>query len=291
MKSRKIFLARLLVGELVVLSVLIAPAFAPAARPLSQPASTSRPANHLSSAAVPVQRKDPNSLIAHEQLVAKAKAGRIDVYFLGDSITRRWGCTDPQYAAMLENWKTNFYGWNAANFGWGADSIQNMLWRITNGELDGVNPKVIVILAGTNNVGNKPGDEQKVANLLAGFQALIATAQQKAPSAKIILTAIFPRNDNLQVLPEINQINSELAKLADDQTIFYLNVNDKLADKKGILLEGMSADKLHLTVQGYQVWADGLKPLLTRFLGPPAQTDHAPPPTGDPSLANRSGSK
>ena len=290
MSSRKVFLAGLFVGGLVVFATSFATDSLRAAQVRSQPAST-RPARQVASAATALQRTDPNSLIAHEQLVAKAKAGRIDLYFLGDSITRRWGCTDPQYGPMLENWKKNFYGWNAANFGWGADGIQNMLWRIQNGELDGVNPKVIVILAGTNNVGSKPGGEEKVADILKGFRALVETCQQKAPSAKIILTAIFPRNDNLQVLPEINQINSQLAKLADDEKIFYLNVNDRLADKDGILLEGMSADKLHLTVHGYQVWADGLVPLLTTFLGPPAQTDHAPPPTGDPSLANRTGSK
>ena len=81
----------------------------------------------------------------------KRKQGRIDVYFEGDSITRRWGATD--YPQLLENWKKNFFGWNAADFGWGADRVENILWRLENGELDGVNPKVIVLLAGTNNVG------------------------------------------------------------------------------------------------------------------------------------------
>ncbi len=122
------------------------------------------------------------------------------------------------------------YGWNAADFGWGADRLQNILWRIQNGELDGVNPKVIVILAGTNNVGNRPGSDEKIADILKGFDALIATCREKAPSARIILTAIFPRNDNPAVLPEIRRINDQLAKLADGQTIFYINVNDKLAD-------------------------------------------------------------
>src|ERR1017187_6462737 len=81
----------------------------------------------------------------------EGKKGGIDVYFEGDSITRRWGATD--YPDFLANWKENFFGWNAADFGWGADTIQNILWRLQNGELDGVNPKVIVLLAGTNNVG------------------------------------------------------------------------------------------------------------------------------------------
>src|SRR5262245_15142556 len=99
----------------------------------------------------PASRTDQNSQIAHAQLLEKARQGRIDIYFEGDSITRRWGATD--YPQLLANWKQNFFGWNAADFGWGADTTQNILWRLQNGELDGVNPKVIVLLAGTNNVG------------------------------------------------------------------------------------------------------------------------------------------
>jgi lysophospholipase L1-like esterase len=239
----------------------------------------------IDSAAIPAPRTDANSMLAHQQLVAKARAGGIDLYFLGDSITRRWGCSDPQWSAMLANWRENFFGWNAADFGWGADRIQNMLWRIENGELDGVHPKVIVILAGTNNVGDQPGGEEKVGDILKGFDALIAACRKKAPGAKIVLTAIFPRNDNNAVLPEIAEINDRLAGRADGKTIFFLNVNDKLADAGGHLFEGMTVDRLHPTVKGYQVWADGLRPILTQLLGPPATADHAPPPTGDPSIA------
>lgn len=234
-------------------------------------------------AARPTPRDDDNSRVAHEQLVAKAKSGRIDLYFLGDSITRRWGCTDPQWTPLLANWNANFFGWNAGNFGWGGDRIDHMRWRIENGELDGVNPRVIVILAGTNNVGDKVGDETKVAGIVASYDALLATCRAKAPGAKIVITGIFPRNDNRAVLGEIGQINAALAERADGQSTFYLNVNDRLADAQGTLREGMAIDGLHLDVKGYQVWADGLEPILTRLLGPRADTDLAPPPTGDPS--------
>ena len=226
-------------------------------------------------------RTDKNSQLAHEQLLAKAKQGGIDVYFVGDSITRRWGATD--YPELLANWTTNFFGWNAGNFGWGADATQNILWRLENGELEGVNPKLIVLLAGINNVGNVPGGEEKVADITRGLKAIVKVCQHKAPNAVIILTGLFPRNDNPAVIPEINQINANLAKLADGKKIRYLNVNDKLADQDGKLFPGMSQDKLHPTVKAYQIWADGLKPLFTEILGPPAKTDHAPPPTGDPS--------
>ena len=98
----------------------------------------------------PVPRTDQNSRLAHAQLLEKARSGRIDVYFAGDSITRRWGATD--YPDLLAHWRQTFFGWNAANFGWGGDTTHNILWRLENGELDGVNPKVIVLQAGTNNL-------------------------------------------------------------------------------------------------------------------------------------------
>lgn len=248
---------------------------------LGQPSPTTRPVP----AATPSPRNDPNSKIAHEQLVKKAQSGRIDTYFLGDSITRRWGSTDPQWAENFANWKKNFHGWNAGNFGWGADSTQNILWRIRNGELDGVNPKVIVILAGTNNIGSRPGPASKVPDTIAGLRAILDTCREKAPNAKIILMGITPRNDNIAVMPEINAVNQGLAAMADQKHVYYLDINHHLASPDGKLFDGMTIDNLHLSTKAYQIWADALKPLLTEFLGPPADVDLAPPPTGDPSIA------
>ncbi len=233
----------------------------------------------------PVPRDDQNSLTAHAQLLDKAKQGRIDVFFVGDSIVRRWGATD--YPELLANWTANFFGWNAANFGWGADKTQNILWRLEHGELDGVNPKVIVVLAGTNNVGNQPGADAKIADIVGGVKAILAACRRKAPKATIVLTAIFPRNDNMAVMPEIGRINRGIARLADGTRVRYLDVNDRLADADGVLREGMMHDRLHPTVKGYQVWADALKPILAELLGPPAAVDLAPPPTGDPSAKPR----
>ncbi len=250
-----------------------------ASRDQDLPGGLIRPADQ------PAPRNDRNSQIAHVQLLEQVRRGGIDVYFLGDSITRRWGATD--YPELLANWRTNFFGWNAANFGWGADCIENMLWRVEHGELDGVNPRIIVVLAGINNVGTVPGGDGKVENITRGLKALVNVCRQKAPNAVIILTALFPRNDSLAVIPEIRKINEDIARMADGKLLRYLNVNDKLADKDGRLFEGMSRDKLHPTVKGYQVWADGLKPIFTEILGPPAQTDHAPLPTGDPSAKPR----
>jgi lysophospholipase L1-like esterase len=236
----------------------------------------------------PVFRTDANSLVAHSQLLAKAKQSGIDVYFEGDSITRRWGALD--YQDLLTNWKENFFGWNAADFGWGGDRTQNILWRLENGELDGVNPKVVVLLAGTNNVGDSsaPGDaEARAADVSRGIQAIVRVIQEKAPAATIIVMGIFPRNDEMAFMPVIEKINRSLPALADGKKIRYLNINGQLADGDGKLIDGMmNADKLHLAVKAYQVWADALKPILTELLGPPAAVDHAPAPTGDPSAGH-----
>jgi len=236
-----------------------------------------------------VERLDTNSRIAHADLLEKRRKGRIDIYFEGDSIARSWGASD--YPDLLANWNQNFSGWNAADFAWGADRTQNILWRLRNGELEGVNPKVIVLLAGTNNVGNTPppeGVDARAADVTRGIQAILREMQEKAPGAVIVLTAIFPRNDNMAVMPVIDRINRSLSSLADGQRIRFVNINDRLADPQGRLIAGMmnERDKLHPTIQGYQVWADALKPLLSDLLGPRGTEDHAPPPTGDPS-ANR----
>ena len=244
---------------------------------ITRPAS--KPTAH---AAVP--RNDQNSRTAHKHLLAKTKQGTIDVYFQGDSILRRWGATD--YPKLLANWKKNFHGWNAADFAWGGDTTHNILWRMQNGELEGVNPKVVVLQAGTNNLPWRGSARNStVEDVVSGIEAILDVFQAKIPDAKIVLTAVFPRSQNIAVAPTINTINKRLETLATAKRVRFLNINDKLGDDKGQLLPGMSDDGLHLSEQGYQVWADALKPILTEFLGAPAKADHAPPATGNPAAS------
>jgi cephalosporin-C deacetylase-like acetyl esterase/lysophospholipase L1-like esterase len=261
--------------------------------PLKPNESTVRPSTSAAMGAdQPVARTDQNSQTGHAQLLEKAKKGGIDVYFEGDSITRRWGALD--YPDFLANWKQNFFGWNAADFGWGGDTTGNILWRLNNGELDNVNPKVIVVMTGTNNISRLPSrgdDDPRIADVTKGIKAVLDMCRKKSPQASIILMGITPRNDVADnptgVMPVINGVNANIARFTDGKKIRYLNINDKLADKDGKLYDGMAVDKLHLTLKGYQIWADALKPILTELLGPPAKEDHAPPPTGDPSALTR----
>jgi lysophospholipase L1-like esterase len=271
-------------GRAVISTIALVAAVAFAATAVSDQRG---PASDAGAADRPAPRTDANSIVAHAQLLEKAERGRIDIYFLGDSIVRRWGALD--YPQLLENWKQNFYGWNAANFGWGGDGTQHILWRLEHGELDGVDPKVIVLLAGTNNVGAHARDEATIAEIARGIQAIVDVCQKKARNATIVLTAVFPRNDSMAVMPTIDRLNEKIAALADGRRVRYLNINSRLADANGVLVNGVmnARDKLHPTLKGYQIWADALKPILRELLGPPATTDLAPPPTGDPSATVR----
>ncbi len=238
---------------------------------------------------VAAPRTDRNSQLAHEQLLDKARQGGIDLYFAGDSITRRWGTSDAQYRDLFAHWTRHFFGWNAGNFGWGGDTVQNVLWRLEHGELDAVNPKVIVRMAGTNNLGGAPRqgvDAAIVTEVSDGIQAILRVMRAKAPAATIVLTGITLRRDaggGASIVPTIAAINTRLAALADGSRVRYIDLNDRLAAADGTLLAGVTGDGLHLSVAGYQVWADALKPILLELLGPPASTDRAPRPTGDPS--------
>jgi lysophospholipase L1-like esterase len=218
----------------------------------------------------------------------------IDVYFLGDSITRRWQGTD--YPEHKQNWDANFHGWNAANFGWGGDTTRNVLWRLDHRELDGVNPQVVVLLVGTNNVGNTPPEDAdaRAADVAQGVRAILDRVREKAPAAKVVLVGVLPRNDAkvadetnggaTALMPTIDAINARIEEFADGESVVFLNINDKLADADGKLRPGVTEDGLHLSVAGYQVWADALEPVLTKWLGPRGEVDKAPPASGVPMV-------
>ena len=174
---------------------------------------------------------------------------------------------------MLENWKTNFFGWNAANFGWGADRVENILWRLQNGELDGIKPRAVVLMIGTNNTGlecdqltpcNTPDE------VVAGVTAIVQGLRTQLPQAKILLLAIFPRgasrNDPQRV--QINGINAALARLADGKCIHFFDIGPKFLEPDGSLTAEIMPDFLHPGPKGYKIWADAIEPDLAKLIGP-----------------------
>jgi lysophospholipase L1-like esterase len=205
----------------------------------------------------------------HERFVTTAKKGGIDLYMEGDSITDFW------QGRFKANWEKNLGPWKPGDFGISGDRTQNVLYRIENGEFEGVTPKVIVLLIGTNNLAaNATYGMNTVEDTVKGVTAVVEALKGKAPQAKILLIGIMPRGDTKggpDIWEKICKTNEQIAKLEDGKTVKYLNFNDKLADKDGKLVPGvMGADNLHPSAKGYDIWFEAMKPVLTEWLGTPA---------------------
>ena len=192
----------------------------------------------------------------HGQYVERARQGNVDVVFLGDSITQKW-------RDAPDIWKQRFEPIKAVNFGVMGNVIQHVLWRVEHGELDGISPKVVVLLIGTNNANGKDS-----APIVVGIRHLIDVIHGKCPRTKVLLLAIFPRDKagEANQTRVINEVNPELAKLDDGSSIRFLNINDKFQNADGTLKAELFADRLHPNPAGYQVWADAMTPLLTEML-------------------------
>ena len=200
---------------------------------------------------------DANFLKTHEGFVAIAKAGGVDVLFLGDSITAGW-------RSAKEIWDKSFGGYKTANFGIGGDRTQHVLWRITNGELDGIKPKVVVLMIGTNNSGNDDAD-----GIAKGVTAIVKAIHAKSSSTKVLLLAVFPRGSKPDgafgpAQEKLKQVNATIAKLHDGKSVHYLDIGEKFLTG-GVLKAEIMPDFLHLSKAGYQIWADAITPKLAEL--------------------------
>ena len=144
-------------------------------------------------------------------------------------------------------------------------------------------PKVFVVQAGTNNLGDFESADERSAAVAAGVEAIVARCRQQAADALVVVTGLFPRRDRPELNASIAAINTRLAAHADGRTVRYVDINDPLVDSRGVLREEMSDDGLHLTLAAYRVWAGALQPILAERLGPRSDRDLAPPPTGNPA--------
>jgi lysophospholipase L1-like esterase len=206
----------------------------------------------------PAPRKDAGWVKRHESFVDRAKKGDVDVLFLGDSITQGW-----EGKGSSEVWKKHFEPLKAANFGIGGDRTQHVLWRITEGkELEGIDPKVFVVMIGTNNMSSNSAPE-----IAEGVTAIVKELNKQRPRAKVLLLGVFPRgaraNDKFR--DKIKEVNATLAKL-DGKQVRYLDFGDKFLDAEGNLPKETMPDALHLSPKGYQIWADAIDPVLKEML-------------------------
>ncbi len=193
----------------------------------------------------------------HAKFLARAKEGNCDLLFLGDSITEGWGNNVV--------WQ-RFYGpRRAVNLGIGGDTTQNVLWRILNGEIDGLAPKAVVLMIGTNNFGLHGDGAGDVAK---GVAAVVQALRRKLPAAKILLLGVFPRDEKpgTEMRKKIGELNAQIARLGDRKTVHYLDIGAKFLAADGTLSKDIMPDFLHLSPNGYQIWADAIEPALVPLL-------------------------
>jgi len=194
---------------------------------------------------------------SHENFVAIAKKGGTDLLFLGDSFTAGWG-------RQKEIWDKAFGAYQPANFGISGDRTQHVLWRIQNGELDGIKPKVAVLMIGTNNASPDPAE-----GTAKGITKIVETIRAKSPTTKILLLAVFPRGEKPTPNPhrdKLKQVNATIAKLDDGKHVFFLDIGAKFLQPGDVLTKEIMPDALHPNEKGYQLWAEAITSKLDEMM-------------------------
>ena len=182
----------------------------------------------------------------HNEVNARVQQGNVDLIMIGDSITHHWD---------KEVWAKYYEPRNAVNMGFGGDRTQHVLWRLDNGHLEGISPKLAVVMIGTNNSGKNTAEE-----IADGIIAVCGRVRAKLPKTKILLLAIFPRGNIDEPKRTVNAKASEIAsKIADGKMIHYMNINDKFLQEDGTLSREIMSDLLHPTKKGYTIWAEAVE--------------------------------
>lgn len=196
----------------------------------------------------------------HQSFVDRAKKKDVDLLFLGDSITQGWGDN--------ATWRRYYAPRSAANFGIGGDRTQHVLWRIEHGEIDGINPRVAVLMIGTNNIGANSPEE-----IAEGVKAIVARLREKLPMTKILVLGVFPRgeslardfiakNDRAKPTDAPGKINALVAKLEDGKMTKYMDISQAFLDEGGMIPKALMPDFLHLSDSGYRRWAEAIETTL-----------------------------
>ena len=213
----------------------------------------------------------PGTEKRHESFNEISKKGEAQLVFLGDSITHGW---EGKGKAV---WTKDWAPLKAANFGIGGDRTEHVLWRLEHGNFDGLKPKAIVLMIGTNNTGHQ-GRPQKELNgavyectaeqTAEGIKAILGQLRQKCPDAKILVLGIFPRGaDKNDKFRQQNEATNAIVKgFADGQKIFFLDVGARFLAADGTLSKTIMPDLLHPNEKGYQIWSDAMDAKVKELL-------------------------
>ena len=215
-------------------------------------------------ATTPVERPEERNQQRHAKFNEVSKAGEAQVVFLGDSITQGW---EGKGKAM---WEQHFAPMKAANFGIGGDRTEHVLWRLANGNFDGLKPKLVVLMIGTNNTGHQGREgyvctSQQTAD---GVKEILAVLETKCPEAKVLLLGIFPRGPDAMDKFRVQnaETNAIIKGYADGKRVFWKDLGPVFLAKDGTLSKEIMPDLLHLNEKGYQMWAEAILPDVTALM-------------------------
>ena len=210
-------------------------------------------------ATTPVPRDgEPWWVKRHAEKVEVTKKGGVDLAFLGDSITQGWEGQPPV-------WEKYFASLKAANFGFSGDRTEHVLWRLANGELVGLSPKLIVIMIGTNNLGHNSSNPRQTAD---GVKAIVSTLREKVPGAKILLLGIFPRDEKPDGAKrkEVAEATALFKDAADGKEVHFLDIGSTFLGADGVASKEVMPDFLHLSTKGYELWAETIAPKVKELM-------------------------
>ena len=212
----------------------------------------------------PAKPERPNDewRMRHAERVAdvRSHADKLDVFFIGDSITGGW--RDIGKAI----WEKEFVPLRAVNIGIAGSQTQHLLWQFENGAIDGIHPRVAVLMIGVNHLLASPS--HSTADIARGISTVVAKLREKLPHTKVLLLGTFPKDKSL-ASPDrikIRELNSLIAKLDDRKTVQFVDLTPKFLDADGVLSPEISPDGVHLSPAGYGIWAEALRPLLKGLL-------------------------
>lgn len=192
----------------------------------------------------------------HESICKAVRDGEPEVIFIGDSITHFWEDVGKPH------WKKHYAKYSPVNMGFGGDRIQHLLWRLQNGELEWIAPKVAILLIGTNNSADNTAGE-----IAEGIGAICKLIREKLPETRIMLQAIFPRDEADSPRRKVNdEVNQKIAELDDGKWIHFRDMRFIWIDESGVIKKELMEDLLHPTTVGYAAWAEMLSPAIKELL-------------------------
>jgi lysophospholipase L1-like esterase len=258
-------IASIVVGAAIVSSSQPSGTAPPKAAPPKQPEE--KPANR---AVAPVERQEDYCKQRHERYNARAKEGHekgdIDLIFLGDSITEQWE------GPGKDVWEKYYGKRRAVDFGTGGDMTQHVLWRLQNGNVEGLDapkegkpPRLVVLMIGTNNIGTGETPE----NTAAGVEAVAKLLREKLPKTDVLLLGVFPREAKPEggLRKSAARVNELVKGSALPKGVHYLDIGDKFLEKDGTISKDVMPDELHLSAKGYEIWAQAIEPKVHELLG------------------------